>query len=152
MFRLSKEEMYEWLISETREERISLLEDISKANAVGLSLMDYTVFLNPNVILNSDGTFSYVPDYVEGQVLSQEELKKTLVEFKLEVYEDESDQLITALEEKDISYEEEEPFTTNEDDTMKVQVTFIATVADYVDMVYTIDNDEFRGDLLSELS
>lgn len=151
MFRLSKEEMYEWLISETREERISLLEDISKANAVGLSLMDYTVFLNPNVILNSDGTFSYVPDYVEGQVLSQEELKKTLVEFKLEVYEDESDQLITALEEKDISYEEEEPFT-NEDDTMKVQVTFIATVADYVDMVYTIDNDEFRGDLLSELS
>lgn len=152
MFRLSKEEMYEWLISETREERISLLEDISKANAVGLSLMDYTVFLNPNVILNSDGTFSYVPDYVEGQVLSQEELKKTLVEFKLEVCEDESDQLITALEEKDISYEEEEPFTTNEDDTMKVQVTFIATVADYVDMVYTIDNDEFRGDLLSELS
>lgn len=151
MFRLSKEEMYEWLISETREERISLLEDISKANAVGLSLMDYTVFLNPNVILNSDGTFSYVPDYVEGQVLSQEELKKTLVEFKLEVYEDESDQLITALEEKDISYEEEEPFT-NEDDIMKVQVTFIATVADYVDMVYTIDNDEFRGDLLSELS
>lgn len=151
MFRLSKEEMYEWLISETREERISLLEDISKANAVGLSLMDYIVFLNPNVILNSDGTFSYVPDYVEGQVLSQEELKKTLVEFKLEVYEDESDQLITALEEKDISYEEEEPFT-NEDDIMKVQVTFIATVADYVDMVYTIDNDEFRGDLLSELS
>jgi hypothetical protein len=111
---------------------------------VGMSVMDYLITCNPNVVKLANGKYSYTGEAVEDSVY---ELLKIPALFETNIYFDELEELERAFKVVGITVERDEPMT-DEDDTTRVDVSWSCTISEFIKGINELDNEELASDLL----